>query len=742
MTDVALSQRLDGAVQLAQTGQKGEAEQQLRQLVAEGARLPKAAMALGVLCGERGHLMERRLWLEQALRLQHTAGEPPSLRLLLNLCVDALEQGDLDRARGFGEEALDHYPLESEAHLHQSRVLFARGESQAAWHHLERACEGLRSRVADHPDDLAAWRLLGLAETNAMRQDAAIEAYKRALALDPNHVPTLLAISRQLLNRGSVAEAMPWLMNAMAVDAWNAEVLFCNALALKALGEIQQAIDLFRQVLEIDPAMADASILLAFSMCEQGLFGKALAVLREALVHSPDNMACRLGEAVCLRYMGEFSRSLALQDKLLEEAPDAIGVFSSWMFSTSICDLVPPQNVLATARRFWASQGVEEAPSTVASTAVPSPIGASSLGRPLRVGLLSADIGDHVVGRFLTPLLRHHDPNRCQLELISMRRLYDSSTERLFGLADGHLLLEGLPPDQARAAMRDRAYDLIVDTSGYTRGSGLPLLAERCAPLQAHYIGYHATTGLATIDGFIGDGETAAPELQEQFSERLWRLPRPWLAYPIDTPFPKATPLMQTDRPVLGCFCQVGKISDPTLAIWAATLRRVPEAVLVLKDRGLQDEDMRRILEERLTAHGVSADRVMLLAPVEEWTDHVDYYNIIDVALDTTPWSSATTGFEALGMGVPLVAFRGTAMAARMSSSLVRALGRHEWIGETAEEIAESVATLCADLTTLRQDKHVRQQVALASVLFDGADLCNSVQNLFQTVVEASVSST
>jgi predicted O-linked N-acetylglucosamine transferase (SPINDLY family) len=351
------------------------------------------------------------------------------------------------------------------------------------------------------------------------------------------------------------------------------------------------------------------------------------------------------------------------------------------------------------------------------------------------VGLLSADIGDHVVGRFLTPLLRHHDPDRCQLELISMRRLFDASTEELFHLADGHLSLEGLPPDQARAAMRERDYDLIVDTSGYTRGSGLPLLAERCAPLQAHYIGYHATTGLATIDGFIGDGETAAPELQEQFSECLWRLPRPWLAYPIDTPFPKATPLMQTERPVLGCFCQVGKISERTLDTWAAVMRRVPEAVLVLKDRGLQDNEVCQLLEHRFAARGVTADRLMFLAPVEQWLDHVDYYNIIDVALDTTPWSSATTGFEALGMGVPLVAFRGPAMAARMSSSLVRSLGRHEWIGATAEEIAENVAALCTDLQTLRQEKETRQQVALASSLFDGVDLCNSVQDLFQMVV-------
>jgi predicted O-linked N-acetylglucosamine transferase (SPINDLY family) len=179
----------------------------------------------------------------------------------------------------------------------------------------------------------------------------------------------------------------------------------------------------------------------------------------------------------------------------------------------------------------------------------------------------------------------------------------------------------------------------------------------------------------------------------------------------------------------------VGKISERTLAIWGAALRRLPEAVLVLKDRGLQDGEMRRLLEERLTATGVSADRLMFLAPVEEWRDHVDYYNIMDVALDTTPWSSATTGFEALGMGVPLVAYRGPTMAARMSSSLVRALGRPDWIGETPEEIADRVAALCADLPTLRQEKPVRQQAALASVLFDGGDLCNCVQDLFQSVV-------
>jgi predicted O-linked N-acetylglucosamine transferase (SPINDLY family) len=263
---------------------------------------------------------------------------------------------------------------------------------------------------------------------------------------------------------------------------------------------------------------------------------------------------------------------------------------------------------------------------------------------------------------------------------------------------------------------------------------GLHLLAERCAPLRAHYIGYHATTGLATIDGFIGDEETASSELQDQCCERLWRLPRPWLAYPRDSAFPEANPLMQTNRPVLGSFCQVSKISQDTLLFWAEALRRVPEAVLVLKDKGLQDPVLRQRLEDRLANLGVHPGRLMFLAPVPLWWDHVDHYNLLDVALDTTPWSSATTGFEVLAMGVPLVTIRGNRMSARMSSSLVRGLDRNEWMADTPEAFAAIVANLCADLPKLRASKATRQQEALASPLFDEVDLARQVTDLFVKV--------
>lgn len=720
------TQRLQEALQWAESGQKEQAEVRLRQLVAEGTRLPLACMALGVLCGERGDRPQRRLWLHQARRLEEAAGKPPSLRLLLNLLVDALEEGELDQALAYGREALVLEPNDGEAHMQQARLLFSLGKEEEGMHHLEQACAGLRARLAEQPNDGKAWRLLATAEHTAERPDAAIEAHRGALAVDPNHLPTLLAISRLLVERGRIDEAMPWLMNALAIAPDEPDVLSLNGCALKSIGEIPQAIDLFRQALDLQSSHLEASMFLGGCLSDQGLFAEAEKVFRKALESFPGDIELRSRLASALRSLGDLEGAVTIYKELLEEVPDAQGAFNNLMFTYSICTLATPQEVLDTARHFWQRQGVNpEAPK-------PSPLRVE--GRALRVGLLSADIGSHVVGRFLDPLLRHHDPKRCQLELISMHRRYEATSETLITLADGFHSLQGLPRTQARELLRQQNYDLIVDTSGYTRGTGLHLLVERCAPVQAHYIGYHATTGLATIDWFIGDEETAAPEFQDQFSERLYRLPGPWLAYPSDPTFPEAKALMQTERPVLGSFCQVSKITEATLEFWGAALRAVPEALLVLKDRGLQDPAVRERLENALASHGVEPQRVWFLPPVVEWKDHVDHYNILDVALDTTPWSSATTGFEALAMGVPLIAIRGDCMAARMSSSLVKGAGHPEWAVKHPEELVGLLNDQLTNLTALREGKKERQ-IKHQEKLLDRVEIyCESVWAAFENI--------
>jgi predicted O-linked N-acetylglucosamine transferase (SPINDLY family) len=140
-------------------------------------------------------------------------------------------------------------------------------------------------------------------------------------------------------------------------------------------------------------------------------------------------------------------------------------------------------------------------------------------------------------------------------------------------------------------------------------------------------------------------------------------------------------------------------------------------------------------LEDRCQRFGIHPGRLTFVAPVDYWTQHLEHYNYVDIALDTTPWSSATTGFEALGMGVPMVAIRGSVMAARMGSSLLKGLNRDEWIADGPEAFADIVASLCADLPSVRAGKAMRQQQVFLSPLFDGLHLAREVMTLFSQLV-------
>ncbi len=291
--------------------------------------------------------------------------------------------------------------------------------------------------------------------------------------------------------------------------------------------------------------------------------------------------------------------------------------------------------------------------------------------------------------------------------------------------------MQGLSHGQARSLLRERRFDLLVDTAGFTHPQGLDLPAERCAPGQCHWIGFHASTGLATIDWFVGDEHLIPEAFASQFSERLWRLPRPWLARSAAMTFPEALSSQGDGPPVLGSFNQLAKVREATLDHWAAALHAVADARLAIKDARTDSEAACQRIRSGLAERGIEAERLTFLAALADPSDHLRVYNDIDIALDTTPWSSSSTGFDALAMGVPLVAIRGRCASARMSTSVLMGFDRAEWIADDPASFAAIVARLAADPGALRRGKAERQKRMLASRLHDPADLASHVGAAF-----------
>ena len=59
--------------------------------------------------------------------------------------------------------------------------------------------------------------------------------------------------------------------------------------------------------------------------------------------------------------------------------------------------------------------------------------------------------------------------------------------------------------------LRGDRLDVLIDLHGHTRGTRLDVFVHRVAPVQATWIGYLHTTGLAAIDWYLGDAVMVPP---------------------------------------------------------------------------------------------------------------------------------------------------------------------------------------------------------------------------------------
>ncbi|MGB7565580.1 MAG: tetratricopeptide repeat protein, partial [Prochlorococcaceae cyanobacterium] len=683
----------------------------------------QAHLNLGVAYQERGDLFDAMACYKEALRL-----EPDLPEGYCNLGLALQLSGDYEEAHVAFERAISLRSDYLDALSNLAQLKVAMGDDSAA-------VEVYRLCVALAPECVRNRFALGGALHRCNFIEQALEAYEHCLLLEPQRSDILIELCSGLRQLGRADEAIVRLLPFLAIEPGNIEALFMYAVALHALGSVDQAVEILEQALRVDQNDIDCLIHLGRYLQDLGRIDEAVVSLEKALLVKPGHPAVLGNLAIAYRFQGRYDSALSLFQEAIAANPKRRDLYHGLLFHYSIGSEVFAPAMLEAARSYWklVQEQVPLSRPPISLGSPPRKIDCDK--RKIRIGILSAELGDHVVSNFVSPLLEHYDRHLFEVEVISVSRMYHERAKLLASLADHSYSLQGLNVSEARLKLQGCNYDIILETSGFTRSSGIEFLAERCAPVQAHYIGYHATTGLDTMDFFIGDEETVPDSFAVQFSERLWRLPRPWLACSPLEDYPPAVSESTKNIPVLGSFNQLSKVREETLSFWAAVMQKLPTSVLILKDKTVSSSYVCERIKATLESYCIDPKRVFFLDLTPTLQSHLLHYNIIDVALDATPWSSATTAFDALAMGVPLVAIRGECTSARMSSSLLKGLGKVEWIASTPDQYADIVADLCFDLSALRKARAQRQKDALGSVLFDGKDMVAALQEAFFAMV-------
>ncbi len=376
--------------------------------------------------------------------------------------------------------------------------------------------------------------------------------------------------------------------------------------------------------------------------------------------------------------------------------PDHLQAQSSHIMALHNSDRITPEEIDAVIRE-WAAHFSRQHPLTAPSVA-------NARATPterLRVGFVSGDFRAHSVAHFFEPIVSGHDRRSFAYVLYSNLAVKDAVTERLRASADEWREVWQLNDDTLIQLVQSDRIDILVDLSGHTASNRLAIFARRAAPVQISYLGYPASTGLATMDYRITDAVTDPPIPADQWhTERLLRLPdTQWCFRPFGAlPPPSHLPARETGYVTFGSFNNLTKASDTLLRCWVRILVKLPTARLRLTR--VRSKQRASEIIALFGKSGVSAGRIECV-PYAADAPYGRQYAGVDIALDNYPYNGVTTTCEALYSSVPVVSLCGRNGVSRSGLSILGSLGLHELVAATPEEYVEIAIALANDWTRL-----------------------------------------
>ena len=508
------------------------------------------------------------------------------------------------------------------------------------------------------PQDAVLLRLLGEALKLAADPPGALRAFEASVAADPADVSARVGLGAALLDLGQAEQARAHLLFALDRGATSAELYNNLGLSWLVRGDHEAAATMFQRAMTADPSMTSAI--------------GGLITSRQYL--------CQWDG------LDQLERMLAatLDDRF---AQPHLSPFVPLSLNFS------PQQQLAVARR-W-SRATLPTPQT--------PAIAHSRHRRLRVGYLSNDFNDHATARLIVGAIEAHDRHRVETFGYSYGGRQASPLRERMERAFEHWrdLKFGADAEIARSIRAD-GIDVLIDLKGHTRGARLGALAARPAPVQLHYMGFPGTLGYDGVDGIIADGIVVPPGDDDHYHEVVFRLPRCYLATDHARVSPERVPRSKCGLPddalVLGSLNQSYKYSPTLFAIWMDALRAVPNAVLWLL---AGHERTQANLRAEALRHGVAEHRLVFATKAAQ-PDHIARVGCMDLALDTLPCGSHTTGVDALFAGVPMLTCRGRTFAGRVGASLLAAVDLTDLITSDLDEYRRRLIDVATNPDSLR----------------------------------------
>ncbi len=612
------------------------------------------------------------------------------------------------------------------------------------------------------------------ARVAAMRAATALGAHETAIALGdagraltPGNPVVLRAAGQAALARRDGPAAAAAFAEALRIEPTDGETQFHHGVALQMMDDVAEAARAYQRALAFRPDLVAAHFNLGVLFQKQGVHEGAAEAFTEVLKADSANIAAwkYRGEALIAgarveEFIAHFRRFEARHPKALPLAVQAIeacqyladfnlleryidGLRNDRFVVTDELELVDALEQLLYLLLYVdvepdlilkLSHTYDAAARRVYGEPLPRP--ASRRPGPIRVGYLSADLRNHVMGKMVWSAVEHHDRDRFELHFYSLSPVDDEWTARFRGIATEFRELWNVPERTAAEAIAADDLDVLVDLSTHTMGAKPGILVAKPARVQITHVASSGTVGLSTIDFKLTDRFADLPENAATQIEPL--LPMDGCLYPYrhieaatEHPYHRAALGIADDTIVIGAFSSALKLTRRCVALWREVLERIPRARLAFSPFY---PALRQLYLRLTAAGGIPADRLIFIPPGRGEAEAMARYAIVDFVIDTMPYGSVNGALEPLDAGVPVVTLLGRRHGERTAYSILANLGVTDTVARSGREYVDIAARLASEPDFMRD---VRERIRAGIAHSPLTDRIGHTRALERAYVEA-----
>ena len=477
----------------------------------------------------------------------------------------------------------------------------------------------------------------------------------------------------------------------------------------------KEAIVNFKKAIKLNPKLLDAYNNLGIALKNCGELLKSFNVFQDALKINPNHHLSNFNLGDLYAKFNEIEKATNCFKKTINSKPDFSLAYSTYLFFINYSDRYDSNFYYNEALGYSKSIKRLDRNSLI-------PFKYNKSTTKLKVGFVSSDLRNHPIGYFLFETIKYlKDMN---LELVAYSNLIkedeDSLTYELKDFFSQWHQVKSMSDLELINLIRQDKINLLIDLSGHSAKSRLPIFINKPAPLQITWAGYLDTTGLKEINYIIADPFVVDKDQESLFVEKVWRLPDIWNSFSQPNYNIKVgtLPAIKNKFVTFGSFNHLNKMNNSVIKLWSTLLKKIPKSKLFLKYRSLNIDFYKNSIVNKFYDFGIHQNQLILegSSPRE---DLLKTYNRIDISLDPFPYSGGTTNFESIWMGVPILVLKGKKFISKCGESINHNLGMSDWIAKNDEDFISKAVSICSDYKKLSDLRANLRHKALNSPLFD-----------------------